>query len=147
MSGILTQKQSNVAKLRGMGYTPQDIAEHLDMSIEAVNATLKAIYSRKIDENRIVMAREVELDTFDKLTEAYIEPAIGLNKDAAMVILAIHDRRSKLMGLEPQKKQQQLGPQVTLNLSFGGMPSVGLGEAGAPTSNPASPIIEGELVT
>lgn len=134
----MTERQSSVAKLRGMGYTPADISEQLDMQLATVNSTLKAIYSRKVDENRIIMAREVELNMFDELTAAYLPPALELNKDAASVILQIHDRRSKLMGLEPQKKTVQLGPQVALNFNFSGTAPAYPLDSG--------PVVEGEAV-
>ena len=121
MGGLLTSRQSNVAKLRGMGLSVSEIADSLELEPSLVDSTLKTIYSRKVDENRIVMAREVELDRCEQLYEAYEESALKLNKDAAQMCLAIHDRKSKLLGLEAPKAQQApSGPQVTLNFNFGG---------------------------
>ena len=104
-----------------MGLSVAEIAESLQLEAPSVKATLKGIYSRKVDENRIQMAREVELDRFEQLYEAYEPAALNLNKDAAQMCLAIHDRKSKLLGLEAPKAQQApSGPTVTFNLNFGG---------------------------
>ena len=67
------------------------------------------------------MAREVELNRFEALYEAYEPAALELNKDAAQVCLAISDRKVKLMGLEPPKAATtNLGPTVHLNFNFNG---------------------------
>ena len=121
MSNLLTRTQSNVAKLRGCGLSYSEIAENQEITVERVRGIVKQISSRAIDENRLHMMRQVELNKLDEIEDAYMEPALQLNKDAAGVVFQAMDRRAKLLGLDVKtKKAIELGPQVVFNLNFKG---------------------------
>ena len=90
--------------LHRLGCTIEEIAEHIDVLPATVNKNLTKYFTRALDHQRTMVALNTEIDRFDQLHEAFMPSALEKNHDSAKIVLAVHDRRAKVMGLNAPDK-------------------------------------------
>ena len=94
--------------LHRLGCTVEEIAEHCDVLPATVNKNLGKYFSRALDHQRVMVALNTEIDRMDQLHDVFMPEALKANCDSAKVVLAIHDRRAKVMGLNAPDKHQMV---------------------------------------
>ncbi len=87
-----------------LGCTIEEIAEHCEVLPETVNKNLQKYFTRALDHQRTMVALNTEIDRFDQLHDVFMPEALTKNVDAAKIVLAVHDRRAKVMGLNAPDK-------------------------------------------
>ena len=92
--------------LHRLGCTVEEIADHLDVLPATINKNLAKYFSRALDHQRTMVALNTEIDRMDQLHRAFWDDALNKNVDSAKMVLSIHDRRAKVMGLNAPDKLQ-----------------------------------------
>jgi hypothetical protein len=112
----LAERQLHALRLRSLGASYSDIANALDVSTATAWRSVKAGLDRTIREPAQDMIL-IELQRLDRLHAAIWGQAIGITSGAPDLgaidrILAIMQRRSKLLGLDAPTKQVVTGQLV-----------------------------------
>jgi predicted DNA-binding protein (UPF0251 family) len=111
---IRTEEQAHIdtdaLKLRSLGYTYQRIADHMGCSKQTAHArvqrALAAIPAEAVDE-----FRRLEMERLDLVLNVAMDKAMSADKGALFAVdrvIAIMDRRAKLMGLDAPQKHEVL---------------------------------------
>ena len=89
-----------------LGCLPEEIAEHIDVLPATVRKDLAKYLTRALDHQRMLAALNTEIDRMETLHKTYWPDAIDKNTEAAKMVLLIHDKTAKLMGLNAPEKLQ-----------------------------------------
>lgn len=107
----IASRRAQVAALRLSQYSQAEIAARLDVSVGTVNSDLQAL-REEWAERRFTSYDswvEEELATLDKMQRAFLPLALSGQTSAADRVLAVMDRRAKLVGLDkPQQHEHRV---------------------------------------
>lgn len=104
----LSQRRTQVAALRLMHYTQEEIAERLGVSQGTVSLDLKAVrneWAERRDEHYTEWVAE-ELAKLDALEKTWLPRALSRDADekALTKVLQIMERRARMLGLDQPEK-------------------------------------------
>lgn len=101
--------ESQILSLKIKGLSIEDIADSLEIKPKRVRNVLNRKLEQRADESRIETLRQVENARLDAMQEKWWDLALALDKEAADVVLKIHDRRVKLNGVaEPERHESTI---------------------------------------
>jgi hypothetical protein len=108
------KRKAEALALREQGYTFEQIGKHMRCSMSCAHGyVVEALREIPLEAAQEVLC--LELQRLDGLLSAYYDSgASGHDLPAADMVLKIHDRRARLLGLIPDK------PQVGMAVSVGG---------------------------
>jgi len=106
----IASRRTQVAAMRLAQLSQQEIADRLDVSVGTVNSDLQAIRA-EWTERRLQSYENwlmEELATLDKLQRAFLPLALSGQTNAADRVLAVMDRRAKLVGLDKPQQHEHV---------------------------------------
>jgi hypothetical protein len=95
-------RRVKVYDLRLRGKTIREIAAAVGVSVQTAHADVTAVLTRiKADANDTAeQVRQLEIERLDKMLDAFWLGVLCGNEKAADVVLKVHARRAKLLGLD-----------------------------------------------
>lgn len=103
-SMIAKERDLEAVRLRRLGYTYRDIAEHLSCSVGTVHGAVKEAFETTNSRIReeVELLRELELERLDLLFAPAFQKASEGDPRATDTCLKIMERRAKYLGLDKQ---------------------------------------------
>ena len=106
------ERRARVVKLRRGGRTFTEIGQEMGITKQAAHNAYKAALRHLCDEmvEDAKQLRAMECNRLDRLLRAWWSRALDGNERAAEIVLRIHDRRAKLLGIDAPVKVAPTDP-------------------------------------